>query len=71
MKKKKVYIVTSNLSDHKGLRKEFKTFGAAERFIRSICPEAIKTCWGFKCYGPYYEYRMFVHKEWRGETNLA
>lgn len=65
--KKKVYVVTSTRSDHKGLREEFRTFGAAERYIRSICPEAIKTCWGFKCYGPDYEYRMFVRKEWRAE----
>lgn len=63
--KKKVYKVTSNRKADRDLCKEFPTFGAAERFIRSVYPEAVKTCWGFKCYGPYYEYRMLVQKEWR------
>ena len=65
---KKVYIVTSNLSDHEDLRAEFKTFGAAERYIRSICPEAIRVGNEFKCCGSYFEYRMLVRKVWRVET---
>ena len=64
---KKVYIVTSTRTDHKDLRAEFKTFGAAERYIRSICPEAIKTYGSFKCFTDSYEYRMSVRKEWRAD----
>ena len=64
---KKVYIVTSTRKDHKDLRAEFKTFGAAERYIRSICPEAIRVGNEFKCFGSCFEYRMLVRKVWRAD----